>query len=528
VYITPAVIGVVLISALIAKFWLIPVIAAGKITSLLEQFWDGPVAVDKVQFNYFQPSVIRQISLCDGQKREWLSTDFIKVGIEDLIRLRPKVSRLEVGKLRVNAYLANHSITHPIKLQELKRQVDMRKGQLDITRVLINEALINIERDNKSKITCTLNLNAEKKDRFYDVRLTQAVSEPNQVFRLTGRINPADMQANLDFDIDRRFTNAQMDVILALMNVPETYKADGRLKAALSLSGILNQAAALQLSGTINLNSWNILSANQVVVRDFDASATCGYGRIDVNSLKANVCSGFVEADLFMENVRPQPVRIGGHLSAAEIDLAQLASVLGRQKKIAKGTGSFHSSFTMAGTDISSLRGQGLVILNDTGMGGFVVIPKIFQFIGLAVSRPDANADVAATFSMSGPLFTINTAQAASALGALRAEQGGTVNVQTGQLDFYVVTAELDGVKDIIRAVPLAGHLVDLQDKLTRLHIKGHWSDPTAKLITKEPLTDIKQAAVEFFRNIVANEGQIPEQTFNMFRQLFENGAAQK
>ncbi len=68
-WISGGLIFLLLIIALSAKFWIIPRVAARKIASALEQIWNGPSAVEKVEFNYFKPSAIHQISLGDKQNR---------------------------------------------------------------------------------------------------------------------------------------------------------------------------------------------------------------------------------------------------------------------------------------------------------------------------------------------------------------------------------------------------------------------------------------------------------------------------
>ena len=169
-----------------------------------------------------------------------------------------------------------------------------------------------------------------------------------------------------------------------------------------------------------------------------------------------------------------------------------------------------------------------MVILNDTGMGAFPITPKIFEFIGLGVGQGKPSADAVMIFSITGPVITIGKARVSSPIGAVKAEPGGTVNAQTGQLDFHVVAAPLEKVEKIIKSVPAAEYIVNLKDKLARLHIKGHWSEPPEKLISKEPLTDIKDATVGFIQNVTANQGQIPQETFDEFEKLFETESKPK
>jgi hypothetical protein len=508
-----------LIFALLAKFWIIPSVATKKISSVLEEVWDGPSAVEKVEFNYFKPSVVSQISLDDNQNRRWLEIDSVKAKIANLLRFRPELSEIEINKLIINAYVTDSNIVVPVKSQPTEQQ---QTGKLDIRKFVINEAVINIEKNQQSKITYTFNVNAEKQEDFYDIRLMQVTSEPDQMFLLTGKVNPTNLQADLNIDANQQFKSPQTDVILALFKVPNTYKTDGRLTAKLDLSGALNEPEKLQPSGTVNLNGWNVLFADQVVVSDFGTLIKCEQNRVDIENLKTNLCNGLVEGIFFIEDIKATPVKISGRVSGEKIDMVQLSAAMGREKKISKGTGAFSSNFTIAAKDINSLQGQGIVILNDTGMGAFPITPKIFEFVGLGSGQGKPSADAVAVFIMAGPVITIQKARVASPVGAVRAEPGGTVNVQTGQLDFYVLAAPIEQVEEIIKTVPVAEYIVHLKDKLARLHIKGHWSESSAKLISKEQLTDIKDATIGFLKNVTTTEGQIPQETFNEFERFFE------
>jgi hypothetical protein len=102
-------------------------------------------------------------------------------------------------------------------------------------------------------------------------------------------------------------------------------------------------------------------------------------------------------------------------------------------------------------------------------------------------------------------------------------EPGGKVDLKSGQLDFYVVAVPIKEIDDLIKRIPVADLFVNLKDRLSRLHVKGHWSEPAAKLITKEPLKDIKEGTIDFLTGTVKTEGQLREGTIKKFKDLFEN-----
>jgi len=122
------------------------------------------------------------------------------------------------------------------------------------------------------------------------------------------------------------------------------------------------------------------------------------------------------------------------------------------------------------------------------------IIPYIFSNIGLAKLDPLRMADVECIFSMAGPVVKIQ-----SALNAV----------------------PLEKIESIIRQLPILDIFFNLKDKLTRLYIKGNWSDPPTKLITKRPIEDIKEGTVGFLQDVVKNGGQISQVMLKGFGVIF-------
>jgi len=80
----------------------------------------------------------------------------------------------------------------------------------------------------------------------------------------------------------------------------------------------------------------------------------------------------------------------------------------------------------------------------------------------------------------------------------------------------------------MIRKLPFAELFGELKDKLTRLKVKGKWSDPASKLVTKKPLTDVKEATVSFISDVIDTGGQIIEKMRNLFKEMSNNKKKQK
>jgi len=163
------------------------------------------------------------------------------------------------------------------------------------------------------------------------------------------------------------------------------------------------------------------------------------------------------------------------------------------------------------------------VLLDDADVSVLPLIPQIFSFLGLENYEPLKMSDALAEFDIAGPVATIKSARIANRFAALLVEQAGTVNLQTGNVDLHVVAAPLKQIDDLFRRLPIINIFMNLKDKLTRLSVKGHWSDPPGKLIRKEPVKDISEGAVGFLQDVAATGGQFGRKILAGFDRLFRN-----
>ncbi len=189
--------------------------------------------------------------------------------------------------------------------------------------------------------------------------------------------------------------------------------------------------------------------------------------------------------------------------------------------------------------DASALTGQGLLHMDDAGIRLLPVVSGIVTFLSLG-NGATGTCGLEATFDLTGPRATIRRGRLASTVLALEAQEGGSVDLSDGTLDFYVVAAPLEDVRSLLPSLPPMGVLGQLTDelfstmdifslltaRLTRLHIHGHWNDPPEKLITKEPLKDLHITTVEFIRQAIEMGGALPAGTLNVLGEVFKNGTA--
>ena len=511
----------IVIVALVAKFWLIPAVAKKQINRRLAGFWDGPAEVEKIEFNYFTPTALKNITFRDNSQRNWLRIDTLKVTIGNWLQFSPKVKDLEVGKLEILAYLTDGQLALPLKPPPERPDANLA-DYLDLQKVVIHDASISVQdRAGSKMIYDRLRFSAVRNRQTYEISLVQHSPQSPEKLSVTGSVDP-NFETNLLFETKQNFEKPETDIIFAMLNIPQVYHAEGSLTADFTINGPLKDPAALRPKGIVNLDQWTVFLEDRQVAKKLNVRINADETSYIVERLEAMVGEGYIEGSFYADNKRPEPIEFGGQIAAEKIDLPLLAGVLGSEKKIARGVMAFRYHFSANEKDLQSMRGQGLILLNDTSMTALPVSPKIFRFIGLQGPDTLQTSDAAAIFTVSGPTVIIERARLAAALGAVRAEPGGTVNLQTGNLDFYVVAAPLNQIEELFEALPVAKALVKLKSRLSRLHIKGHWSQPPAELITKEPLEDIREGMFAFLQGLVRTEGQFDDATYKRFRESFQ------
>jgi len=258
-----------------------------------------------------------------------------------------------------------------------------------------------------------------------------------------------------------------------------------------------------------------------VLASNLATSALVQNRRFDFETFKGIACNGEINGSLYIEAKPNQPIEFSGQFFGQKMSLMDLTSVLGGPgRKATKGSVTLHYNFATNGSDLQSLRGDGQILLDDADMTIFPVIPYIFRTMGLAKLDPLKMSDAECTFSMTGPVVKIKSAHVANPFGAVEAEPGGTINLETGHVEMYVMAVPLRQIDILARRIPFVDIFFNLKDKLTRFYIRGYWSAPPTMLITKTPVEDIKEGTIGFLKDVARNGGQFSQEMLRRFRAL--------
>jgi hypothetical protein len=194
-----------------------------------------------------------------------------------------------------------------------------------------------------------------------------------------------------------------------------------------------------------------------------------------------------------------------GTASVQNLDMRRMSDLAGRD--LGKGVLNGSLGFTADELSVGAIRGSGNLDVSEVDAGAAPVTAQLLDFLNGSANSEPALSKVAATFDVSGPVLTVREAELTDALRAMSVEEGGTVNLQTGQLDFYLVTLQLRGLGGVASSLPMLNVATILTNKLTRFHATGTWDKQT---ITKEPVKDLSAASIEIFEEAMTGTAGMP------------------
>jgi len=505
------------IAAVIMVFWIIPAIVRSEITRRLSTFCDGPVELEDIEVNYTGPIRLKGVVFFDKNGRDQLSAEMTRLTLANWPGLSPAVTEIEIEGLTLKFLSTDGKFTLPF-ISSSAQLTDS-----NINKVTVREAAITLINTQGSEVIYdNLMLSAIRKDNAYNVLLNQVGSTSSELFLARGRVDSRTLEVEFSLQIKHTVRKPEMALVFRALDVP-TLSAEGKLAAELTITGCLKELATLQPKGTIKLEDWVLAIEDSVITNNLATAVKLDGQRFDFENFTATVCKGQVDGSFYAQIERNQPIDFAGQISAQKASLSEITAVLaGPAKKATRGTITLKCNFTAKASDLNTLKSDGLIFFDDADITILPVIPHLFAAVGLANYDPLKMSDAEVTFTMAGPVMTIKRAHIANRLAAIEAEPGGTINLQTKQIDAHIVAVPLRQVDNILKQIPVVNIIVNLKDKLTRLRVKGHWSDPPTKLISKQPIKDIKDGTVGFLKDVATTGGQFSQEMLKGFGILFQ------
>jgi len=463
---------------------------------------------------------LENFAVRDANGLEWFSAKSSEITLKNWPGLRPILTKIETEGLTLRTYLVDDKLRLPAGFS-FNEYAGLKSGYFSLQKLVVRDMSIGIAEREDSKIACDyLSLQPAEQEGFYDILLTYSKPEGPSRICLKGVVNPTSLESRLSLDIDHSVQKRETSVVFAALGMPQA-SAEGKLIADLTIAGRLNEPSGLQSTGSVEFDDWVLFIKDRVLVSNLVTVVKIDGQRLNFDKVNAVVCNGPVNGSLYIEAKQNQPIEYGGQFLGQKMSFVELTSLLGGpDRKATRGSVTLNYNFTDKGGDLKSLSGEGHIFLDDADVTVFPIIPYIFRTMGLAELDPLKMSDAQCTFSMAGPIVKIKSAHIANPFGAVEFEPGGTINLQTGHVEMYVMAVPLRQLDILARRIPFADIFFNLKDKLTRFYIKGHWSSPPTKLITKTPIKDVREGTIGFLRDVARNGGQFSQEMLKRFRAL--------
>jgi hypothetical protein len=431
--------------------------------------------------------------------------------------LHPILCEVELEDLALQGYFAGGALQLPLK----PAPPDKGKTEsVDLRTVTIRNMSIGIIAEGSTSATWhDIQLTVRRDKQSHRIDLKRTPNEPGEELSVSGTVEGESLAADLALVMKHTVTREEATAIFAALNAPFFSQAGGRIDAKVDLRGHLAALSAVRPSGTIALADWNVssphgplLSGLRAKVR-FDDRAPPGV----VAESSASLCKGQAKAAL-----DDGTIRYRCRVDADNVNFDEFVKVLSDSQTTRRGELQFIGVVNGHTGDRDGPVVKGYVYLKDAGLADVPLLTGLFHVAGLTQLDALQATDVEAAFTMKGRVVTLSQARLANAVAAIDVEPGGQVDIGKHYLDLYAIVAPVKLLHDVLASIPLVKLVVRLQDRLTRVHIRGDWNAPPTSLISKESLQDIAEGTVDFLRGVASGGGRLGKTLYKEFGERFD------
>jgi len=483
-----------------------------RVDEQLARYWKGAISIRQIDIGFARKSSrAHGVVLRGPDGQPWADARTMAFVLNDWPGLHPSVRAIEVDRLDLTGHFRDGRCRLPLVHPWPKAEGPILG---DLERITIDEIRLEAAAgDHRAVLNDKLRLQAQQHNGAWWVHLSRP-DEPNHALDIRGRTDPQAKLAELTLTLRRRLDPqdpGESAALPAALDLPHVRRISGTLQAEADLTIGLDQPTDWSCSGQAVADDVALEMDRGLLCESLTMQIDAQGRRFELKRLNGSVLDGQLSAAGHLD-LQGAKVTYAGRIAAREVQLSRLWPFLPEPSPIPDGRADLYYDFSGWGSDLAHLSGRGRFFFDDADLRDVPSLRSIFLTTGLDEGALPARSDVEAAFQTRGQTILIRQGRLASPLLALEVEPGGTIQARTGRLDLYVIAAPLQAAANLLTGLPIPGmDLVGLlSQKLLRLHVRGHYTDPPAKLITKEPLKDMEEATVAFFRSCLDSGGQLP------------------
>ena len=492
------------------KYWAGPKFARTRFERVVSTFWDGPLRIEEVQFSVFGQAYFKGVAFLDNESREWAYAATISATVGNWPSRSVYLSAVEIDNLAVKLHTYVNKEAFPLKVPS--RKSAKRKSHGHLLTLIVNGGFVEAIDLNRGRIGLGhLTVSANRKADHFEIVSSLAKSDTLKDIVAKGTLDTTNAEVDMSLTVDRDLTVGELTPLISLLNQSTVLEVAGRLTADIGLKGSISEPRSVLVRGDMRFDNGSVSVDGETEVADVSAVLAIDGPELHFSELTGTFCGGTIQGTAHIDDYRSESMGIKGELRADDIDLAYFADKHNYQDRITRGKATLEYSFAAENTNPSTLAGKGSLAVDDADILPMPLLTKISKSIGLTDKEMQATSDVFAAFTTDGFVVELDQAYLTNQHAAIVVESGGIMDVRRQTCDMYINAIHLKFVGDFMRRLPVVKLFIGLSDKLTRLHVKGQWSDPASELIRKEPVKDVKDGVVDFFLDAARSGGQLTD-----------------
>jgi hypothetical protein len=488
-----------------------------KVSLNLAPHWNGVLNIEEISIDPSGSVEIHNLSLADQKGRNWLTIKSARCAyISDQNNL--KLTDVRIEQPRVTLWFDKGQLNLPLQ-QTWSEGSDITPSWLKSVRHLtITDAALTITGEDFSFVRAGFSFEAAQEggNSKYLVRLTRRM--PQSTVNAEGTVDISSQEVDLDVRADHMLDRQESAAILQLLDVPLIHDVNCELTANLRFAGSLGDSATLWPVGYIVIKNGTANGNGGRLLEDLRSRITFwGKKQMAFDTIEGFALNGRFQGSGFLVVRRDDTVWFGGHVAAQNVDLARFSAAIGNPKFLTKGTASVRYDFTATSRDVAEHKGRGAVFLDDADLWKMPVVSHLFSFMGI----PLVYSDGLAYFKTKGPVVIFQEARITSPTTAIELQKDFYVDVKTEFIDGHAVFVPLKKLRAIEQMIPFLRIFTNVRDTLTRVSIRGYWSEPPSQLIHKDVLRDISASTMNFFEDAAQSGGQIGTDIMSRLQPFF-------
>ena len=513
------------VAILAGRYWVIPHMLRQQITVATGEQWDGPLTIETVRFNWTAPTELQDITLSDSDGREWLHVETVRLTLRDWPGLQPALSEVDVEGLALKAHIVDGQLRLPLKPLPPR---DRESPYIDIQSLAVRRLSAGVVNNGREITTWDdLQLTVLRDEQRYNFEMDRPTTAPGETLHIAGTVERETLELDIQVVVQHTLTPDRVGLALEALKVPLVDQADGKIAIDMNVRGRttdLLSPSDLEISGVATLTDGNVFLPKGRLMHDlngeirFDSQAPTAVA----GEWSAVACQGLTRGRWDGRFMDDGTIAYRHRLDAERISFNEISRLLTNHQEERRG----HIQLT---TVVEGRTGapeakqiKGYLYLEESHLADVPLLTELFQYVGIGQFDEFQSTDVEATFAVQDQVITLSQARVSNALSALDVEPGGLVDIESHHLDLYVIVAPVKQLHDLLAEIPLVNLLMDLKDRLIRVRVRGDWNASTASLLSKEPLRDIGEGTVNFFRDVISTGGRAGKSLYTGFMDLIE------